>query len=225
MIGTSLAQRTLRLPYSALRAPLRALDAQLVRRLPDRSPVRLTIERGLASCDAAAGRWLNDARLSERARLMFLRAQKIERATELGEHAEQLRTEVAQREADERKARQAAESARAQKGRRIAKATQQKEADKREAEQRAESDAAAKKRQAEEQAAARKSAAADERKAEQQRAAERAERAKAPARADLKKASAEKGSADERRGDAGALSRLAETEKQSRRAAAKTSTA
>ena len=61
MIGTSSAHKILRLEYTALRAPLRAplraLDAQLLHRLPDRSFVRLTAERGLASCDAAVGRW------------------------------------------------------------------------------------------------------------------------------------------------------------------------
>lgn len=57
-----LARTVLRLEYTAVRVPLSAFDTYVASRLPQNSPVRATLARGLSALDAVAERLLHDDR-------------------------------------------------------------------------------------------------------------------------------------------------------------------
>ena len=221
MIGTPMTRKILRFEYTVLRAPWTALDAQLRRRLSDGSPLRLTLERGLAGYDTLAGRLLRDPQLVQRGDLLTRHAVAVEQAAARTAEAAELRAAAEQTEHDAAEAADAKRvAAQRRKQQRVAAALEQ--------EQRAEQDAAAaaritaeaKKKQAAERANARKQAATAERTATQRQTSARTERATAPAKATLKDAAAQKTAAAERRSEARRLARLAEVEKHERQAQA-----
>jgi hypothetical protein len=128
MIGTPLAQKVLRLEYKVLRAPLGALDARLARRLSDRSRLRLTVERGLAGADAAAGRLLNDDALLRRASMLRRHAETAEQAVEKSERAAQLRSAAEQsKEQSRSEAADKRTNARREERERVARARREEE--------------------------------------------------------------------------------------------------
>jgi hypothetical protein len=214
MIGTPLARRVLRLEYSILRAPLRALDA----RLTNRPRLHLPLERVLAASDATAGRLLGDPSIARRGELLREHADTAARAAALSGEAEQLReqaSEVKERgvaEADRRR-----NEARRSERHRVADAVEQEEQAERDAQERARAEAATKKQAADARAQQRRDQASANRKATEKRVSARTERATAPAKSALKDAAKVKADADERRADADSLSALADTEKETRR--------
>src|SRR5664279_422695 len=86
----SIARTVLRFQYSLVRSPLTALDAQLLGRLSDSSRVKMTLTRGLAGLDVAAGRLMNDPQLERRGDVAAERTAKTERAMQAEAKADAL---------------------------------------------------------------------------------------------------------------------------------------
>lgn len=217
MIGTPLAQHALRLQYTLVRVPFGALESQLARAFSEESPVRLTVERGLARCDAVAGRLLGAPDLIRRGERMDEHVSAVATSVDRAAAAEQLRAKAAQvkQDAAEEADRVREEAAQQQRDRVKQAAREKKEATVRAAEQ-AQTEAAQKKEQAAQRANKRRQEASAARAAEQQRIAERTKRATAPAKATLKSAAEKKSDAADQRAKAGKLAELADTEKTAR---------
>ena len=85
------------LQYKALRFPSRVFEQQLVGRFLDQdSPLRLGVERSLASLDASAGRLLHDEGLARRGTAVARKADALEVASSLEEKAAQRKAEAEQ---------------------------------------------------------------------------------------------------------------------------------
>ena len=214
----SIARTVLRFQYSLVRSPLTALDAQVLGRLSDTSRIKMTLTRGLAGLDVAAGRLMNDPQLERRGDNAAERMAKTKRATQAEAKADALRAEAdkTKQDGDAQAAHRRTEAARLERER-IADALREETAAKHHVGELAEADAAEQKRQAELRAKHQQVELAEQRRAKVRRIAADKKRAAAPAKAQLKEAAGTAAVARSRRTNADTLDQLAGTEKAVRR--------
>jgi hypothetical protein len=93
------------LQYKALRFPSKVVEQQLVGRfLEQDSPLRLGVERSLASLDASVGRFLQDDGLTRRGTAVVRKADALDVASSLEEKAAQRKAEAEQSLQDQKQA-------------------------------------------------------------------------------------------------------------------------
>ena len=213
MISTLIA-----LPYEVARLPLAIVDTSLVRRLPETSGTRVTLDRAIGSADKLAGTLLGNRDIAQRGADRIEHSEKLLTAARLEQEAatrrEQARETAA---AGRRKATRKRKAAQDRAASGLDEADAAEARGKRDAKVKAAKTASAKKASADRRAASR-TATAEQRKGRLDSAAEaRKQSAQRKAKAELEDARATKQSASEARSDAERLSDLTEAKKQERK--------
>lgn len=218
MIATDLARKVMRLEYQAVRAPLQAVQSHLIRRyLAEDSALRLGLERGLGSLDAAAGRVLHDRGLAGRGESLQERTDTMSRAVELDADARQLELQAEQAaEEGAKAAAQRRRTAQSEQRERVAAAVEEKKRAQERATEAAATAAAIKQRRADARANSELQDVRQQRATKQTAAARKAQAAAAAARPKLESVAAERAGAAAQRADARTLSALAKNEQQKR---------
>ena len=207
--------------YKALRLPATLLQSQVVVRFLDEdSKLRLGFEKALGTLDEKAGSLLDNEALTDRGRVLRRRSEILGKAVQLEEVAEQRKAaaEATLREG-RKKADQKREQARKGQQQGVQQALQEEQADKARAEREAKARLDAEKKRVGQQARAKATAVTSQLQAQESRidATERA-RTAAP-KAQLSDAVDKKRTADAERAQAERLAQLAETERETRKAA------
>jgi hypothetical protein len=213
MISTLIA-----LPYEVARLPLTIADNGLVRRLPETSGTRVTLDRAIGSADKLAGTLLGNRDIVQRGADRIERSEKLLTAARLEQEAatrrEQARDTAA---AGRRKATRKRKAAQDRAASGLDEADAAEARGRQQAKAKAAKTAAAKKAAADRRAASR-TATVEQRKGRVDSAAEARKRsAQRKAKAELDDARKTKQSATEARADAERLSDLSEAKKQERK--------
>jgi hypothetical protein len=209
------------LEYKALRLPATLLEKQVVVRfLADDSALRLGFERALGTLDEKAGSLFGDEQLASRGHALRRRTEILEKAVELEAKAEQRKAKAESTlKAGTAKAEQTREQARKAQQQNVQETLREEQAEKRRVEQEAKARLRAEKERVAAEARAKAQAVTAQLDEQEQRIDEVTRARTAAPKAQLGDAVAEKKTADAERAKAERLAKLANDEKEARRAA------
>jgi hypothetical protein len=209
------------LEYKALRLPATLLEKQVVVRfLAEDSALRLGFEKALGTIDEKAGSLLGNDDLTTKGHALRRRSEVLGKAVELEAKA-QARKESAEAKlkAGKQSAEQTREQARKAQREGVQEALREEQAEKRRVEQEAQARLAAERKRVEDEARAKADAVTSQLEAQEQRIDDVTKARTAAPKAQLGDAVAEKKAANAERAKADRLAKLAQDEKDSRRAA------
>jgi hypothetical protein len=208
------------LEYRALRLPATVLETQLVRRLAEDSALRLGFEKALGTLDEKAGNLLGNEALTTRGHALRRRSELLGKAVQLETKADARKAAAAAKlEAGKKSAASTREQAKRTAREGVQQTLQTEQAEKKRAEQEAEARLQAETERVEAQAQAKAEAVQQQLEAQERRIDETTKARTAAPKAQLASAVADKKAADAERAKADRLAKLAEVEKETRKAA------